>query len=202
MCKKIIILIIIIFSFGNVKAIEAGKMGILTNRCVVKNGNSVIIPVKVVGFNDGLLSNRILEYELGLIDNNKDLYSVEMQNIKGEKIKDIVIDNRRNSSQESKVILSLSDNIELTNMKEFLSFDLVYSLKKDVDKIDVLGNNIYITEDSNFCSKLNNGNIINNGKMEKVNIEKNNTKGIWSLVFLAISFILNVILIVYIKVNN
>ena len=157
---KIILILLIIFSFTKVKAMEVGKIGVLVNRCVLNKNNEVSIPIKVIGLNNGLLSNKILEYELGMIDNDTDLYNVSIQNVNGQALRNIIIDEKQDSDKKSKVLYYLGKDVNLTEMKEVFNFSLVYKLKKPIEEINVLGNTIYVSENDELCSKINNGSYI------------------------------------------
>ncbi len=204
--KKIILkaflIMLIIFSFARVRALEVGKMGIIVNRCVLNNDNKINIPVKVIGLNNGLLSSKILEYELGMIDNDTDLYSVSIQDVNGEYFRDILIDDKQNSDKKSKILFYLNKDINLKEMKEILNFNLVYNLKKSVDQINILGNTIYISDDSSLCDKINEGSYIENKNMEQLDVTKESKTFNFAWIVVGVSFLINVILIIYIKTND
>ncbi len=204
--KKIILkaflIMLIIFSFARVRALEVGKMGIIVNRCVLNNDNKINIPVKVIGLNNGLLSSKILEYELGMIDNDTDLYSVSIQDVNGEYFRDILIDDKQNSDKKSKILFYLNKDINLKEMKEILNFNLVYNLKKSVDQINILGNTIYISDDSSLCDKINEGSYIENKNMEQLEVTKESKTFNFAWIVVGVSFLINVILIIYIKTND
>lgn len=204
--KKIILkaflIMLIIFSFARVRALEVGKMGIIVNRCVLNNDNKINIPVKVIGLNNGLLSSKILEYELGMIDNDTDLYSVSIQDVNGGYFRDILIDDKQNSDKKSKILFYLNKDINLKEMKEILNFNLVYNLKKSVDQINILGNTIYISDDSSLCDKMNEGSFIENKNMEQLEVTKESKTFNFAWIVVGVSFLINVILIIYIKTND
>ena len=204
--KKIILkaflFMLIIFSFARVRALEVGKMGIIVNRCVLNNDNKINIPVKVIGLNNGLLSSKILEYELGMIDNDTDLYSVSIQDVNGEYFRDILIDDKQNGDKKSKILFYLNKDINLKEMKEILNFNLVYNLKKSVDQINILGNTIYISDDSSLCDKMNEGSYIENKNMEQLEATKESKTFNFAWIVVGVSFLINVILIIYIKTND
>ncbi len=204
--KKIILkaflIMLIIFSFARVRALEVGKMGIIVNRCVLNNDNKINIPVKVIGLNNGLLSSKILEYELGMIDNDTDLYSVSIQDVNGEYFRDILIDDKQNSDKKSKILFYLNKDINLKEMKEILNFNLVYNLKKSVDQINILGNTIYISDDSSLCDKMNEGSYIENKNMEQLDVTKESKTFNFAWIVVGVFFLINVILIIYIKTND
>lgn len=204
--KKIILkaflIMLIIFSFARVRALEVGKMGIIVNRCVLNNDNKINIPVKVIGLNNGLLSSKILEYELGMIDNDSDLYSVSIQDVNGEYFRDILIDDKQNSDKKSKILFYLNKDINLKEMKEILNFNLVYNLKKSVDQINILGNTIYISDDSSLCDKMNEGSYIENKNMEQLDVTKESKTFNFAWIVVGVFFLINVILIIYIKTND
>lgn len=204
--KKIILkaflIMLIIFSFARVRALEVGKMGIIVNRCVLNNDNKINIPVKVIGLNNGLLSSKILEYELGMIDNDTDLYSVSIQDVNGEYFRDILIDDKQNNDKKSKILFYLNKDINLKEMKEILNFNLVYNLKKSVDQINILGNTIYISDDSSLCDKINDGSYIENKNMEQLEVTKESKTFNFAWIVVGVSFLINVILIIYIKTND
>ncbi len=204
--KKIILkaflIMLIIFSFARVRALEVGKMGIIVNRCVLNNDNKINIPVKVIGLNNGLLSSKILEYELGMIDNDTDLYSVSIQDVNGEYFRDILIDDKQNGDKKSKILFYLNKDINLKEMKEILNFNLVYNLKKSVDQINILGNTIYISDDSSLCDKMNEGSYIENKNMEQLEVTKESKTFNFAWIVVGVSFLINVILIIYIKTND
>lgn len=204
--KKIILkaflIMLIIFSFARVRALEVGKMGIIVNRCVLNNDNKINIPVKVIGLNNGSLSSKILEYELGMIDNDTDLYSVSIQDVNGEYFRDILIDDKQNSDKKSKILFYLNKDINLKEMKEILNFNLVYNLKKSVDQINILGNTIYISDDSSLCDKINEGSYIENKNMEQLEVTKESKTFNFAWIVVGVSFLINVILIIYIKTND
>lgn len=199
---KIILILLIIFSFTNVKAMEVGKIGVLVNRCVLNKNNEVSIPIKVIGLNNGLLSNKILEYELGMIDNDTDLYNVSIQNVNGQALRNIIIDEKQDSDKKSKVLYYLGKDVNLTEMKEVFNFSLVYKLKKPIEEINVLGNTIYVSENDELCSKINNSSYIENKELSQIKTT-NKSQGfnfVW--IVAGISFLINVILIIYIKTNE
>ncbi len=199
---KIILILLIIFSFTKVKAMEVGKIGVLVNRCVLNKNNEVSIPIKVIGLNNGLLSNKILEYELGMIDNDTDLYNVSIQNVNGQALRNIIIDEKQDSDKKSKVLYYLGKDVNLTEMKEVFNFSLVYKLKKPIEEINVLGNTIYVSENDELCSKINNGSYIENKELSQIKTT-NKSQGfnfVW--IVAGISFLINVILIIYIKTNE
>lgn len=204
--KKIILkaflIMLIIFSFARVRALEVGKMGIIVNRCVLNNDNKINIPVKVIGLNNGLLSSKILEYELGMIDNDTDLYSVSIQDVNGEYFRDILIDDKQNSDKKSKILFYLNKDINLKEMNEILNFNLVYNLKKSVDQINILGNTIYISDDSSLCDKMNEGSYIENKNMEQLDVTKESKTFNFAWIVVGVFFLINVILIIYIKTND
>lgn len=199
---KIILILLIIFSFTKVKAMEVGKIGVLVNRCILNKNNEVSIPIKVIGLNNGLLSNKILEYELGMIDNDKDLYNVSIQNVNGQALRNIIIDEKQDSDKKSKVLYYLGKDVNLTEMKEVFNFSLVYKLKKPIEEINVLGNTIYASENEELCSKINNGSYIENKELSQIKTT-NKSQGfnfVW--IVAGISFLINIILIIYIKTNE
>lgn len=199
---KIILILLIIFSFTKVKAMEVGKIGVLVNRCVLNKNNEVSIPIKVIGLNNGLLSNKILEYELGMIDNDTDLYNVSIQNVNGQALRNIIIDEKQDSDKKSKVLYYLGKDVNLTEMKEVFNFSLVYKLKKPIEEINVLGNTIYVSENDELCSKINNSSYIENKELSQIKTT-NKSQGfnfVW--IVAGISFLINVILIIYIKTNE
>lgn len=199
---KIILILLIIFSFTKVKAMEVGKIGVLVNHCVLNKNNEVSIPIKVIGLNNGLLSNKILEYELGMIDNDTDLYNVSIQNVNGQALRNIIIDEKQDSDKKSKVLYYLGKDVNLTEMKEVFNFSLVYKLKKPIEEINVLGNTIYVSENDELCSKINNGSYIENKELSQIKTT-NKSQGfnfVW--IVAGISFLINVILIIYIKTNE
>mgnify|MGYP004459228435 FL=1 len=199
---KIILILLIIFSFTKVKAMEVGKIGVLVNRCVLNKNNEVSIPIKVIGLNNGLLSNKILEYELGMIDNDTYLYNVSIQNVNGQALRNIIIDEKQDSDKKSKVLYYLGKDVNLTEMKEVFNFSLVYKLKKPIEEINVLGNTIYVSENDELCSKINNGSYIENKELSQIKTT-NKSQGfnfVW--IVAGISFLINVILIIYIKTNE
>ena len=199
---KIILILLIIFSFTKVKAMEVGKIGVLVNRCVLNKNNEVSIPIKVIGLNNGLLSNKILEYELGMIDNDTDLYNVSIQYVNGQALRNIIIDEKQDSDKKSKVLYYLGKDVNLTEMKEAFNFSLVYKLKKPIEEINVLGNTIYVSENEELCSKINNGSYIENKELSQIKTT-NKSQGfnfVW--IVAGISFLINVILIIYIKTNE
>lgn len=199
---KIILILLIIFSFTKVKAMEVGKIGVLVNRCVLNKNNEVSIPIKVIGLNNGLLSNKILEYELGMIDNDTDLYNVSIQNVNGQALRNIIIDEKQDSDKKSKVLYYLGKDVNLTEMKEVFNFSLVYKLKKPIEEINVLGNTIYVSENEELCSKINNGSYIENKELSQIKTT-NKSQGfnfVW--IVAGISFLISVILIIYIKTNE
>lgn len=181
---------------------EVGKIGVLVNRCVLNKNNEVSIPIKVIGLNNGLLSNKILEYELGMIDNDTDLYNVSIQNVNGQALRNIIIDEKQDSDKKSKVLYYLGKDVNLTEMKEVFNFSLVYKLKKPIEEINVLGNTIYVSENEELCSKINNGSYIENKELSQIKTT-NKSQGfnfVW--IVAGISFLINVILIIYIKTNE
>ena len=199
---KIILILLIIFSFTKVKAMEVGKIGVLVNHCVLNKNNEVSIPIKVIGLNNGLLSNKILEYELGMIDNDKDLYNVSIQIVNGQALRNIIIDEKQDSDKKSKVLYYLGKDVNLTEMKEVFNFSLVYKLKKPIEEINVLGNTICVSENEELCSKINNGSYIENKELSQIKTT-NKSQGfnfVW--IVAGISFLINVILIIYIKTNE
>lgn len=199
---KIILILLIIFSFTKVKAMEVGKIGVLVNHCVLNKNNEVSIPIKVIGLNNGLLSNKILEYELGMIDNDTDLYNVSIQNVNGQALRNIIIDEKQDSDKKSKVLYYLGKDVNLTEMKEVFNFSLVYKLKKPIEEINVLGNTIYVSENEELCSKIKNGSYIENKELSQIKTT-NKSQGfnfVW--IVAGISFLINVILIIYIKTNE
>lgn len=199
---KIILILLIIFSFTKVKAMEVGKIGVLVNRCVLNKNNEVSIPIKVIGLNNGLLSNKILEYELGMIDNDTDLYNVSIQNVNGQALRNIIIDEKQDSDKKSKVLYYLGKDVNLTEMKEVFNFSLVYKLKKPIEEINVLGNTIYVSENEELCSKINNSSYIENKELSQIKTT-NKSQGfnfVW--IVAGISFLINIILIIYIKTNE
>lgn len=199
---KIILILLIIFSFTKVKAMEVGKIGVLVNRCVLNKNNEVSIPIKVIGLNNGLLSNKILEYELGMLDNDTDLYNASIQNVNGQALRNIIIDEKQDSDKKSKVLYYLGKDVNLTEMKEVFNFSLVYKLKKPIEEINVLGNTIYVSENDELCSKINNGSYIENKELSQIKTT-NKSQGfnfVW--IVAGISFLINIILIIYIKTNE
>lgn len=199
---KIILILLIIFSFTKVKAMEVGKIGVLVNHCVLNKNNEVSIPIKVIGLNNGLLSNKILEYELGMLDNDTDLYNASIQNVNGQALRNIIIDEKQDSDKKSKVLYYLGKDVNLTEMKEVFNFSLVYKLKKPIEEINVLGNTIYVSENDELCSKINNGSYIENKELSQIKTT-NKSQGfnfVW--IVAGISFLINIILIIYIKTNE
>lgn len=181
---------------------EVGKIGVLVNRCVLNKNNEVSIPIKVIGLNNGLLSNKILEYELGMIDNDTDLYNVSIQNVNGQALRNIIIDEKQDSDKKSKVLYYLGKDVNLTEMKEVFNFSLVYKLKKPIEEINVLGNTIYVSENEELCSKINNSSYIENKELSQIKTT-NKSQGfnfVW--IVAGISFLINIILIIYIKTNE
>lgn len=199
---KIILILFIIFSFTEVKATEVGKIGVIANRCVLNKNNEVSVPIKVIGLNNGLLSNKILEYELGMIDNDTDLYTVSIQNVNGQALRNIIIDEKQDSDKKSKVLYYLGKDVNLKEMKEVFNFSLVYELKKSVEEINVLGNTIYVSENEGLCSKINSGSYIENKELSQIKTTNKSQGFNFGWIVAGISFLISVILIIYIKTNE
>lgn len=167
--KKIISFFIIYFLWNSVSAQNVGKFLALTDKCVSLNDNQLVIPVTVVGLNDGLLDKNIKEFKIAKIDHQ---YQTKIVNIEGEKVKDLFLDEEKDQNNQSYLKFSLNDNLSLKPMQEFLKFNIIIEIPNKLPStINILGNEILI-ENKNICAKINKCEFKENENLIKINKEE------------------------------
>ena len=154
--KKLLFIISCLFLLsGSVvaKGNDVLKVVSLVNKCSVVEENIVVIPVSVIGLNDGSLTTLINEYSLGYIDNDRDNVKINMTNING--VLDVVVDNNRNSEGRSLINYYLSEDIEATKLDKIMSFNIQIEFINEVPtNYYVLGSEVLLA-DEKICEEIN-----------------------------------------------
>lgn len=152
--KKVLFMIICMFSLNIVNASGAIEMVPVTNRCSVVKDNKIVVPVDVVVTRDGIISNLIEEYTFGYIDNGRDTMIVNINDIEG--YLDVKLDHNRDSEGRSLFYYSTSEDLELRKNDIAVSFKINVEFLEEVpDTYYLFGNEIVISEDEDVCELIN-----------------------------------------------
>ena len=152
--KKFVFFIICLFTINIVNASDLLEIVPLSNRCSIVKDNKIVIPVRVVVTNDGVISNLIDEYTLGYIDNDRDNMKVSVSDVVGEF--EIYIDYNRDSEGKSLLYYSNNQDINVKKNEEIISFNLEIEYLNDVPSTYYLfGSEIIISSDKDVCNTIN-----------------------------------------------
>lgn len=152
--KKLLLIFILLFFMGYVEALEVSKIASITSRCVLTIENKAIIPIEVIAINDGMLSNKLGKLKLGKIL-NYDNVKYYIENLSGNNITQVIIDEKKDSSNYSIIYFSLDKDKNYELLDKVLSFNLVVEYENNLDSIEVLGNEVFLSNDENICNNLN-----------------------------------------------
>lgn len=152
--KKILFIIICFFSFNIVNASDSFDIIPITNRCNVVKDNRIVIPVRVVVTNDGVISDLIDKYTLGYIDNNRDNMKVSVSDVIGDF--EVFIDYNRDGEGRSLLYYSVIEDINVKKNEEIISFNLEVEFLNEVPSTYYLfGNEIVVSKDKKLCNTIN-----------------------------------------------
>lgn len=194
--KKFIFLLVSLFAF--VMSVNADGFVTYTSyvsKCAFLNHKMVVVPVRVVSVDNGALSNNISNYFLGDIDVNS--ANVKIEEVEGNGILNVGLKDPIDGI--SKIYFTLNKDIELNNVDDILSFNIIYDFKDKVpNSINVLGNDIVISDNKNICDKLNSFDINDLSNQSIISENKINNKyylynGL--VIFLFILILLSTILV-------
>ncbi len=154
--KKIIIIILCLLFVGEVNAAESPNLASVTNKCYVLYNNRIDVPVKIVSTKGGKLSTLIDEYSLGYMYYEKGKVNINIQNVTGDGIQEISVDNNRDSEGNSLVRYKINKDLDLKTTDELMTinFQIIF-LDKIPHTYNLLGNEIIISNDSKVCENIN-----------------------------------------------
>lgn len=151
--KKILFLFVLSFTF----LCEVYAEGFVTytsyaSKCSNLVEGKVVVPVRVVSINSGNLRSNITNYNLGDIDVNGALVSID--NISGDSILNVGLKDEVQGVSE--IYFTLEDDIYLKNVSDILSFNLIYEFNDNIpSSINVLGNDVIVSQYEDICNTLN-----------------------------------------------
>lgn len=194
--KKVLLIIICLFTFNIVNASDSFDIIPISNRCNVVKDNKIVVPVRVVVTNDGVISNLIDKYTLGYIDNNRDNMKVSVSDVIGDF--EVYIDHNRDSEGRSLLYYSVIEDINVKKNEQIMSFNLEIEYLNEVPSTYYLfGNEIVISKDKNLCNTINGYEIKEIERKVYVDLSKvDHTEMINDLITKAIICILIIIVIV------
>lgn len=142
----------------------------VTNRCSVVSDNRIVVPVRVISENKGVLTSLIDEYALGYVDNNRDTMKVKITDIKG--IDNVILDSKRDGYGRSLILYSLLEDLEANSLDEIVSFNIQVEFISQVpDTYYVLGNEVIISNEE-VCREINGYEVKEIEKIKYVDLSK------------------------------
>ncbi len=155
--KKILFLIISMFMLvSNVSATTyITSYYTVTNKCAVIKDNKAVIPVTVKANSDDLKISKLMkEHRIDFID-NRDVLKLRIYDISNEKL-DVYVDYLKNDEDESFVIFTVPEDMELDRHDTLVSFNIEVEILNDakINKMNVLGNEV-VLGDEKTCEDIN-----------------------------------------------
>lgn len=155
--KKILFLIISMFMLvSNVSATTyITSYYTVTNKCAVIKDNKAVIPVTVKANSDDLKISKLMkEHRIDFID-NRDALKLRIYDISNEKL-DVYVDYLKNDEDESFVIFTVPEDMELDRHDTLVSFNIEVEILNDakINKMNVLGNEV-VLGDEKTCEDIN-----------------------------------------------
>lgn len=186
--KKFIFLVVSLFAFVmNVNADGFVTYTSYVSKCAFLNHKIVVVPVRVVSVDKGALSNNISNYFLGDIDVNN--ANVKIEKVNGNNILNVGLKDPIDGV--SKIYFSIDKDIELNNVDDILSFNIIYEFNdKAPSSIKVLGNDIVISDNKDICDKLNSFDIDNLSNQSIISEKKINNRYVFYNVLVIVIFVL------------
>lgn len=194
-------LFITLLLFFNVGYVEASKnvelVGVF-NKCSVVKDNRVSIKVDVLSKEDGLLTSLIPEYTLGMIDNDRESMEVVLRDIKGNKIKYVLLDYNRDSDGRSYIKYKVSDDLEFKQLDTIMSFYIDVKFNDEIpETFEILGNKVVLSDSSLVCETINGYKVTEVEKNVYIENEKRNS--VEECVIVGTVFVFLVILFIVIR---
>ena len=169
------------------------------SKCSFVNHNMIVIPVRVVSVDNGVLSSNISNYFLGDIDVNS--ANVKIEKVNGNNILNVGLKDPIDGI--SKIYFSIDKDIELNNVDDILSFNIIYDFKDKVpNSINVLGNDIVISDNKDICDKLNAFDIDNLSNQSIISEKKINNRYVFYNVLVIVIFVLVLLGIILVLKKN
>ncbi len=164
MKKVVYFLLLLLFSFIVVDAQSKADLVTIIDDCVYVSNNRVSIPVVVKSTSDGVITNLIPEYTLGMIDNNKDVMVVRVSDIKSDYgINNVKIDYNRDNEGKSYVYYDVNKEIKIKRLDTLLSFNFDIEFLENVpNNLYLFGNDLLVSNDKEVCE------VINGYKFEEI----------------------------------
>lgn len=153
--KKILFLIISMFMLvSNVSATTyITSYYTVTNKCAVIKDNKAVIPVTVKANSDDLKISKLMkEHRIDFID-NRDVLKLRIYDISNEKL-DVYVDYLKNDEDESFVIFTVPEDMELDRHDTLVSFNIEVEILAKINKMNVLGNEV-VLGDEKTCEDIN-----------------------------------------------
>lgn len=127
----------------------------VTNKCAVIKDNKAVIPVTVKANSDDLKISKLMkEHRIDFID-NRDALKLRIYDISNEKL-DVYVDYLKNDEDESFVIFTVPEDMELNRHEILVSFNIKVEILNDakINKMNVLGNEV-VLGDEKTCEDIN-----------------------------------------------
>lgn len=155
--KKILFLIISMFMLvSNVNATTyITSYYTVTNKCAVIKDNKAVIPVTVKANSDDLKISKLMkEHRIDFID-NRDALKLRIYDISDDKL-DVYVDYLKNDEDESFVIFTVPEDMELDRHDTLVSFNIEVEILNDakINKMNVLGNEVVLGNEKT-CEDIN-----------------------------------------------
>ena len=155
--KKILFLIISMFMLvSNVSATTyITSYYTVTNKCAVIKDNKAVIPVTVKANSDDLKISKLMkEHRIDFID-NRDALKLRIYDISDDKL-DVYVDYLKNDEDESFVIFTVPEDMELDRHDTLVSFNIEVEILNDakINKMNVLGNEVVLGNEKT-CEDIN-----------------------------------------------
>lgn len=152
--KKLFFMVLCFVLFIEVKAIEPLKYFNVINKCSVISDKSIVVPVSVTSTNSGNLTTLINKYKIGNIYNEENVVVIEVKNVTdGFKVS---VDNLRDEDNFSNVYFYNANELNVDVNANILYFEFVITFNDEVpDTINVLGNEVLISESESVCENIN-----------------------------------------------
>ena len=197
MKKVFFLLICFVLNISYIYADNVPNVVSITNKCSVIKEKTIIVPVKVIALNDGVLTNLIDEYNLGKIDNVKDNMIININNVSGANINKLLIDYNRDENNRSYLKYSLNKDLKLNKLDRIIDFELEIKFNNDIpDSLYVLGNEIIVSNDKDVCDEINGFEIKEIERIKYVNLkETDHSKFINEIIIKVILVILILIIL-------
>ncbi len=191
--KKIIYVLILIIPFF-VKA-NVAIVNPIVPRCSYVTNNKAIVSLDLISINDGLLSTKLDEYQLGIIYH--DNVDIKIDELNSSVIKNIKVDYMTDDNGNSKVYFILKQDKDIKSMESIATFDIVITFNSEIpNKINILGNDVILSKDKNICKNINK---YNNSYTSDRSIYLNNNLSIY---YMIIGILIIIILVLLKKGDN